>query len=270
MLDAFDALTPFLTLAQITQRSGLAHATAHRLVAELERERLVERTPDGAYRLGLRLWELGSRTPGGFGLREIARPFMAAVHTRVRQHTQLGILSGRDVLFIERMSTRDAVINATLVGGRMPLPLSSSGLILLAHAERAVLDDVVATGWPTPTPAAIRGEDALVCRLRRARADGFVVADGFIHEGSRGIAVPVMAPNRHPFAALGVVVPNDGADPAPTIELLAQAASALAAALQDASLPDAVRGRTPVFGPLISSSTATLDYFAHRTAAPKE
>ena len=108
-------------------------STAHRLVAELEREGLLERMPDRTYRLGVRLWEFASRTPGALGLRELARPWLEAVHARVRQHTQLGVLAGHDVLFIERMSTRDAVLNATLIGGRTPL----AGELERARAARA-------------------------------------------------------------------------------------------------------------------------------------
>src|SRR6478609_9411911 len=152
VLDAFDALRPFLTLTEIADASGLATSTAHRLVAELEREGLLERMPDRTYRLGVRLWEFASRTPGALGLRELARPWLGAVHARVRQHTQLGVLSGRDVLFIERLSERDAVLNATLIGGRIPLPVSSTGLVLLAHATPSLVDEVVAAGWPAYTP----------------------------------------------------------------------------------------------------------------------
>ena len=94
VLQAFDILRPFLTLTEISEATGLPASTTHRLVAELEREGLLERMPDRSYRLGVRLWEFASRTPGAVGLRELARPWLEAVHARVRQHTQLGVLSG--------------------------------------------------------------------------------------------------------------------------------------------------------------------------------
>lgn len=227
VLQAFDVGRPFLTLTEIVDVTGLAVSTTHRLVAELEREGLLERMPDRSYRLGLRLWEFASRTPGALGLRELARPWMEAVHSRVRQHTQLGVLSGRDVLFIERLSARGAVPNATVIGGRVPLAVSSSGLVLLAHSARGVVDDVIAAGWPLYTPATIRSAEELRARLRRIRADGFAVADGHIHPASRGIAVPVVDARGVVHAAIGVVVANDGSSPQATIELLAIAAAGI-------------------------------------------
>lgn len=258
VLESFDPLRPFLTLGEIADAAGLAPSTAHRLVAELEREGLLERMPDRSYRLGVRLWEFASRTPGALGLRELARPWLGAVHARVRQHTQLGVLAGRDVLFIERMSTRDAVVNATLIGGRIPLPISSSGLVLLAHAGDALVDEVVDAGWPILTPHTIRGGDELRERLRRVRADGFAVADGHIHVESRGIAVPVLGPHGVVYAALGVVVANDATSPNAAIEMLTIAAAGITRELEEVYLPDGGQRGTP----LMTTSVRSLEYFA--------
>jgi DNA-binding IclR family transcriptional regulator len=261
VLDAFDALRPFLTLTEIAQAAGLAPSTAHRLVTQLEEEGLLERLPDRTYRLGVRLWEFASRTPGALGLRELARPWMGGVHARVRQHTQLGVRSGRDVLFIERMSTRDAVINATLIGGRTPLPVSSSGLVLLAHADPRLVDEVIAAGWPRYTAHTIDDGASLRARLRRVRSDGFADLAGHIHDQSRGIAVPVMGPHGVVYAALGVVVPNDGRAAQGIVELLTVAAAGVTRALEEAYLPDGAPAHARVH-PLVSSSLASLDYFA--------
>lgn len=263
VLDAFDARRPFLTLSDIADAAQLAPSTAHRLVAELEREGMLERLPDRSYRLGLRLWEYASRTPGALGLRELARPWLGALHARVRQHAQVGVLSGRDVLFIERLSAPDAVVNATLIGGRIPLPLSSSGMVLLAFAGDELLDDVIAAGWPRPTSAAITDGDALRARLRRVRADGHAVLEGHLHQESRGIAVPVFGPHGVVYAAMGVVVPNDGTPPGAAIELLTMASAGVTRALEEAYLPDAgASHRGPAVGPLLSTSKRSRDYLA--------
>ena len=261
VLDSFDARRPFLTLAEIADAAGLAPSTAHRLVAELEREGLLERLPDRSYRLGLRLWEYAARTPGALGLRELARPFLGAVHARVRQHTQLGVLSGRDVLFIERLSAADAVVNATLIGGRIPLPLSSSGMVLLAYADPALIDEVIAVGWPRRTRLTITDGDALRERLRHVRADGFAVLDGHVYEESRGIAVPVFGPHGVVYAAMGVVVPNDDSSPRAAIELLTIAAAGITHSLEEAYLPDAgASARSGVVGPLVTTSKRSREY----------
>ncbi len=245
VMEAFDAADPFLSLSDIAARAGLAASTAHRLVAELEREGLVERLPDRTYRLGVRLWEMACRTPGALGLRELARPHLQSLHARVRQHAQLGVLNGTDVLFLDRLSARDAVVNATLIGGRIPLHVSSSGLVLLAHAGPEVLERVLAAPRIRYTPATLCTPAELTAALRDVRARGWAVCDGHVHEESRGIAVPVYGAHHDVIAAMGVVVPNDGADPLAHIELLTRASHAITEAMRAASLPRAIPEPSP-------------------------
>ncbi|WP_119696850.1 IclR family transcriptional regulator [Microbacterium halotolerans] len=225
VLDAFDPLHPFLTLTEIAAASRLAPSTAHRLVGELTREGLLERQPDRSYRLGVRLWEYASRTPGAVGLREIARPWCEAVHRRVRQHTQLGILQGTEALYIERLSMPDAVINATLVGGRIPAHASSAGLVLLAHADAGTVDAVCRAPMRRYTSETISGPEQLRRMLTRIRGDGFVVTDGHIHLEARAIGVPVRGAGGRVIAALTVVVPNDDTPAQPIADLLTAAAA---------------------------------------------
>lgn len=224
VLDAFDPLRPFLTLTEIARAAGLSASTAHRLVSELTAHGLLERLPDRTYRLGVRLWEYASRTPGAVGLREVARPWLEAVHRRVRQHTQLGVLQGGDVLFIERVSYPDAVVNATLIGGRIPAHASSAGLVLLAYADAERVAAIARGPFRRYTPHTISGPAQLRAELDRVRRWGFAVAAGHIHVESRGIAVPVRGAGGEVIAALGVVVPNDDTSPRPIADLLTAAA----------------------------------------------
>jgi DNA-binding IclR family transcriptional regulator len=235
VLDAFDPLHPFLTLSEIARGAGLPASTAHRLVNELVREGLLERNLDRTYQLGVRLWELAARTPGAVGLREVARPWCEAVHRRVGQHTQLGILQGGDVLYVDRLSNPDAVINGTLVGGRLPAHASASGLVLLAHADAQTVDAVCSAPMRRFTSLTISSAEALRAALVGIRSDGFMVTDGHIHPDARSVAVPVRGPGGNVIAAVAVVVPNDDAPTRPIVDLLTAAAVAFARDLVQAS-----------------------------------
>lgn len=262
VLGAFEASEPFLTLSELAQRAGLALSTAHRLVSELEREGLLERMPDLTYRLGVRLWELACRTPGALGLREIARPWLQQVHARVRQHVQLSVLSGTEVVFLDRLSARDAVINATLIGGRLPLTVSSSGLVLLAYAGPELLEQVLSAPLVRYNERTIQTPEQLREALRHVRADGWAVTEGHIHAESRGIAVPVLGAHHDVIAALSVVVPNDGTSTLGYVELLAHAAREISGAMRAAYLPTGHPAATPGgrFRPLVASSVRSMEY----------
>ncbi|HLS49276.1 MAG TPA: helix-turn-helix domain-containing protein [Actinomycetaceae bacterium] len=237
ILDAFTIEAPFLSLGEIAARAGMPPSTAHGIVAELVAEGLLERMADRSYRVGTRLWEIGSRTPGVLGLREIALPVLHGVQAAIRQHVQLAVHSGLDVLIIERLSARDAVVNASIVGGRIPLEHSSSGHVLLAHLEDDLVPQIVGLARPSPITGRALQEEELRGIVRRVRQAGYAVAEGYIHEASRGIAVPVHGAQGVVVAALGLVVANDGSSPAPLVSVLRRAAASLSDALRRSYLP---------------------------------
>lgn len=192
ILDAFDAKSSALTVTDLSRRARLPLSTTSRMVADLVKHGLLARTKDGRkVMVGVRLWELGSRAAPTRGLREAALPFMEDLHSVVRHHIQLGVLEGHEVLFLERLSARDAVINVTEVAGRLPLHASSSGLVLLAHAPAEVQESVLGQPLRRFTPSTITTPDLLRVTLAEIRRSGFVHTPGHIREPAAGVAVPV-------------------------------------------------------------------------------
>ncbi|NLP83212.1 IclR family transcriptional regulator [Microbacterium sp. CFH 90308] len=266
ILDVFTVDTPFLTVSEIARRAGYPISSTHRMVQELAGNRLLEPVERNRYRLGNRLWELGSKTPGSLGLREIAQPFMAELHRRVGQHVQLAVLYGVDGLIVERISAQDAVVNAAVVGGRMPLPHTATGLVLLAHAPDSVVAEVLQVGLHPPSSRAIQSAAELDAALRSTRQHGFAVADGFIYPGSAGLAAPVRGPDGRVVAALGVVIPSDLATRDVLSRAIQQAARAVSRAYIRAYLPPGHPDARPG-GPwryLVNSSVLSMRYLERR------
>ncbi|MBB3674837.1 IclR family transcriptional regulator [Modestobacter versicolor] len=223
VLDAFTADEPTLTVGEVARRSGLHVATASRIVGELVAHGLLERTPDRRVRVGVRLWELGARASPTLTLRDAAMPFLEDVHAVVGHHVQLGVLDGTDVLFLERLTARDAVVNFSRIAGRLPLPTSSSGLVLLAHAPHELQEQVLAAPLRPITPAGFRSPAVLRAALAEVRRGHAAVLDGHQHEDATGVAVPVRDGGGRVVASLSVIVPNDGRGPALVPLLLASA-----------------------------------------------
>jgi DNA-binding IclR family transcriptional regulator len=231
VLDAFTAEEPALSVGEVARRSGLHVATASRLVAELVAHGLLERGPGREIRVAVRLWELGARASPTVSLRDAAMPFLEDVHAVVGHHAQLGVLDGDDVLFLERLSARDAVINYTRIAGRLPLYTSSSGLVLLAHAPSDVQERVLAAPLRPVTAAGLRTPAQLRTALAEVRRTQSAVLAGHQHPDATGVAVPVRDDQRTVVAALSVIVPNDGRGP-DLVPLLLAAALGISRALR--------------------------------------
>ncbi|OJG06076.1 HTH-type transcriptional regulator KipR [Pseudonocardia autotrophica] len=206
---AFSATQPSLTVTEVARLSGLHLATTSRLIAELVQHELLERTGDGRVRIGMRMWELAQRASPALPLREAAMPYLEDLHDVIGHHVQLGVLDGRDVLFVERLSAPGAVINITQIAGRLPLHASSSGVVLLAFGPPELREGVLSQPMQRFTRHTITEPRRLREVLADVRRVGHVINKGHIHPDATGIAVPVWGGNGGVIAALSAVVPND-------------------------------------------------------------
>lgn len=211
ILEAFSQEEPALTVSEIARRTGLHVATASRLVAELVAHGFLSRDDDRRVRIGVRLWELAVRASPALSLRDAAMPFMEGVHDVVGHHVQLGVLDGDEVLFLERLSAPNAVINYTRIAGRLPLYASSSGLVLLAHGPADLKERLLAgllTAYTPNTPATPARLRAILAEVRQ---QGYAYCPGYVHEEALGVAAPVRGADGRVVAALSVIVPADAA-----------------------------------------------------------
>ncbi len=207
---AFTSEDTALSVSEIARRTGLHVATVSRLIAELTAHGLLERGPDRSVRVGVRMWELASRASPTRSLREAAMPYLEDLHAVVGHHAQLGVLDGEEVLFIERLTARAAVINYSRIAGRLPLHISSSGHVLLAHGPPDLLDRVLRRPLVAYTRNTITTPEGLRAALADTRRRGYAVLPGHVHDDAAGVAVPVRGALNEVVAALSVIVPNDG------------------------------------------------------------
>jgi DNA-binding IclR family transcriptional regulator len=209
VLEAFTPDDPALSVTEIARRSGLPVTTASRLIAELAAHGLLARR-DGAVRVGVRMWELAQRASPTLSLREAAMPFLEDLHAVIGQHAQLAVLDGDEVLFVERISAPNAVVNYTRIAGRLSLHASSSGQVLLAHAPAEQQERVLAGPLQRLTPNTPIRPPQVRAMLADIRRQGYALCPGFIHVDAAGVAVPVRDGGGAVVAAIGAVVPNDG------------------------------------------------------------
>ncbi|HYH35544.1 MAG TPA: IclR family transcriptional regulator [Nocardioides sp.] len=209
VLDAFTTEEPALTVTRIADRAGLHVATASRIVGQLVDHGLLSRGPEREVRIGLRMWELASRAAPTRSLRDAAMPFLEDVHAIVGHHVQLAAPDGDDVIFLERLSARDAVVNHSRIAGRLPLHISSSGVVLVAYGPPELEERVLSRPLERWTPATIGTPGEFRATLAQVRKQGFALLAGHVTPGATGIAVPIMNGLGDVVAAVSAVVPND-------------------------------------------------------------
>ncbi|MFC4456800.1 IclR family transcriptional regulator [Pseudonocardia nematodicida] len=206
MLAAFDADRPALTLSQLARRTGMPISTVHRLLGPLVDWGAVERGEDGAYRIGLRLWETGSLAPRGGGLRERALPFLEDLCQVSQENAQLAVRQGTELVFVERLAGSGAVPVLTRVGGRFALTSTGVGLVLLAHSPDDVVDEVLSTRIEAHTPCTVTDPGQLRRMLADVHTRGFAVSDRQVTDDALSVAAPVLDRAGRAVAAVSLVV----------------------------------------------------------------
>jgi DNA-binding IclR family transcriptional regulator len=209
LLGVFSEQRPSANLSELSRSAGLALSTTHRLVNELVEWGALDRGDDGRYHVGLKLFELAALSPGSFGLREHALPFLEDLYEVTHQNVQLAVRDGLEAVYVERISAHNAVNVVTRIGSRLPAHASGVGLAMLAHAPPEVQESALRsplrrfTEKTITTPAALREKLALV------RRDGYAISDGQIELITLSVAAPIRGADDSVVAAVSIVVPND-------------------------------------------------------------
>lgn len=248
ILGQFSTSTPSLTMSEISRATGLPVATVFRLLGELQAGHFVQRTQDGRFRLGTRLWEMGLLTHLHGRLRETALPFLLNLQYKTRETVQLAIPFGDAALYIEKLTHEEAIAHQSRIGARMPWHATGVGKAMLAFSEPAVQDEILACPLRQYTPHTIVDLSMLRPQLSAIRARGFALSAEEYVAGSTSIAAPVLAAGTVQ-AAVGIVNYRLDPDLKRFTEPLLHAVEGIGARLEDL---DGLSAR------LVSSMTARL------------
>lgn len=203
LLTAFRPGDTELTLAELARRTGIPKPTAHRLLGELARWNVVERTPGGV-RLGMALFELGQLAALQRGLHEAAAPFLADLLEATHETVHFAVPDGIDVVYLQKLGTRRGPQVGSRVGGRMPAYCTGVGKALLAFGPPERLATVIAAGLRRRTPRTVVAPGLLAEELARVRERGVAEEHEESTIGIACVAAPVLAAGPHAVAAISI------------------------------------------------------------------
>src|SRR5205823_3137575 len=109
VLGQFSYTESVLGPSEVARRLGLAKSVVYRLMTTLAAEGFLDPVPGGRYRLGIRLYELGSSVAHGLELRSVAHPTLEWLGSATNETTKLSILDGREVVYIDRLESPSTI-----------------------------------------------------------------------------------------------------------------------------------------------------------------
>jgi DNA-binding IclR family transcriptional regulator len=210
ILEVFPALGPELGVSDVSRALGLKKATAHRLLASLLRRGMVAQDPiSRRYRLGIKLWELGSLATSQVDWVDRVKPYLQQLVDVSNETAHLAVLNDGQVLYVDKVESSRSLRMPSQVGKRLPVHCTGVGKALIAFLPDEVLKSLIARrGMPRMTDHTITELPRLQADLAAVRERGYAVDNEEIDEGLTCIAAVVRDHTSHVVAAISIAGPS--------------------------------------------------------------
>lgn len=193
VLKSFTKTQPEHSVTGLGRQLGWHKAVVHKILATLERDRLVQQDPGSRrYRLGPGIMELAGVFVHEDPLVREGTPILKALVQATGHTAALAVLDGTDVQYVAAVEGTHGLLTTAEAGDRRPAHAVASGKVLLCELPNDVLDELLGAGpLRALTPRTIVDPVRLKTQLRQVRLRGYAVNVEERILGSAGVAAPV-------------------------------------------------------------------------------
>ncbi|MDF1585598.1 IclR family transcriptional regulator [Marinimicrococcus flavescens] len=208
LLDCFGRDSRAMTLAELAEQAGLPKPTAHQHLVTLKELGFVEQDVKGdRYRLGIRLFQLGSLYLANLELGREAQPVVDRLARITGETVHLSIFDGLYAVMVDRRESDSGPYQMVMNIEGAPAYCTGVGKAMLAFQPDAAVERVIAAGLVRFTERTITEAGELRADLARVRDRGFAIDDDEHQFGQRCVAAPIRNAAGQVFAAISVAAP---------------------------------------------------------------
>lgn len=219
IFDLLDHSPDGLQLRFIAERTKLNKSTAYRFLAHLERAGYLVRDDAGAYLIGPRMAHLGSGSTYQATIRRVSRPALEELWRESSETVNLGVLVGREVLYLDVLESPHNFRMASQIGARRPAHCTGLGKTLLAWQPEDARGDILAGKLEKLTPHSLTRLADITAELERIHKQGYALDNEEAVVGARCVAAPVRDSSGNVAAGVSVSGPITRMTHARTAEL---------------------------------------------------
>jgi len=214
LLKAFTRAQPELSLADLSDVTGLARTTAHRLLTALESEGLVARNPaTRTYRLGPAALVLGTQALVSNDLRAVVEPELRLLAERTGESATLEVPLEGSMLIVAEVPGRHLVTVAPELGTRWPIHATSTGKAYLAALSDDARRALLAPPLARLTRATVVDVEKLEKALEQVRERGYATASEEIELGASAVGTVLRNALGNPVGAISLGGPTNRLTP---------------------------------------------------------
>lgn len=204
LLGHFSADQPAWTLNDLTTASGMNKTTVFRLMATLVQAGWVDRTDEGAYRVAMPVFEIGSAALAKLDIRSAAKPFMTDLAGAFGNTAYLMVPAEQGAVCIDLLEGRNSLVVAGInVGSVMPYHAAAGPIVMLAHST-ALRDKWLGADLPAITERTITDPGKLAEHLDEITEAGYSLSNSDYLPGVAAVAAPILGRNGAVVASISV------------------------------------------------------------------
>lgn len=173
----------------IARELGLNKSTIFYILHHLVDLDVLERDPNGLFRLGSKLFVLGNAAGGSSDLIRTVHPFLEEINARTKLSAFLGIRSGHRAVIIDKVDSANDFKISSEIGMRLPLLAGVAGRVLMCQLPDEKIDELLLEMTPkrftakTPTDRKTLKADILKVRETGVAVDREEYIEGVIAFG---------------------------------------------------------------------------------------
>ena len=211
ILDLFSQKGKELSATQIHQLLNLNKSTVFRILRILEESNYLERSPKSLkYRLGFKLYHLGSLVEGFTEIQKMAHPLLDEMLQKCDETVHFAILSHGEALFLDKIEGKKALRVVSHIGMTRPAHCSGVGKAMLAFLPDRDLEKIVEErGLGRITNNTITDKKILRAELVRVRRQGYAIDNEETLVGARCVAAAIRDSNGVVVAAISISAPKE-------------------------------------------------------------
>jgi DNA-binding IclR family transcriptional regulator len=200
-----------LSLSELARQTGYPISTAHRLLNTLAQNDYVEQDPQTRrYYLGTKILTLQAQGIRHRQLAQYAFPRLTQLKQQINGTVNLGVLNGKDVVYLETFVPDSGLGFYSPPGTRMPAGCTAIGKVLLAYLSAEKRGKMLSVlELDRRTPHSVSSLAALQTQLAEIVERGYAADDQEYAVGVRCVAAPVYDHHGEVIAGVSVTLPAE-------------------------------------------------------------
>lgn len=238
-----------MTLADIATEAQRPKASVYRVLQTFVRRGYARALGGGVYGPGPQILSLAGRVRADLGLVQVAGPILRRLLEDTRETIHLGLFTGTEAIYIEKIEARDFFAVQSYVGMSMKLHCTAIGKSILANLpvdERRNL--LRGSRLERSTPRTLTTVSALEIELGTVEANGYAIDNEENHVGIRCVGAPIFREDGTVLGGVSVTSPafrfsvEDAVALAPKVQ---QVANDISSSIGWSGMRQPSAGRTP-------------------------